>query len=165
VVIVCPKCKQNAQITDIKNKTLRCQRCGIILQARKLKIFYSSEELAEAVAFRTRLQAEISGKGSEFCLLRSFTKEYEISKPETENKAKAVKISKNMDSGSISPKKDPKAIFLKLMEAAGGKIEIEKLQQKALEKEMSPEKFNMILRTLLETGEIYSLESGIIKLL
>jgi hypothetical protein len=161
---VCPKCRQNAQITDIRKKSLRCQRCGIILQARKLKIFYSSEELAEAVAFRTRLQAEISGKESEFFLLRSFTKEYEISKPETENKSKAVKMSENMDSGNIFPKKDQKAIFLKLLEDAGGKIEIEKLQQKAFEKEVGPEKFNIILRTLLETGEIYSPESGILKL-
>jgi len=120
--------------------------------------------LAEAVAFRTRLQAEISGKESEFFLLRPFTKEYEISKPEIENKAKSVKMSENMDSGSIFPKKDPKTIFLKLLEDAGGKIEIEKLQQKALEKEVSPEKFNIILRTLLEIGEIYSPESGIIKL-
>jgi DNA replicative helicase MCM subunit Mcm2 (Cdc46/Mcm family) len=165
VVIVCPKCRQNAQITDIRKKSLRCQRCGIILQARKLKVFHSSEELDEAIAFRTRLQAEISRKESEFFLLRPFTKEYKISKPETKNKAKAVKISGNMDSGSIFPKKDPKAIFLELLEDAGGKIEIEKLQQKALEKEVSPEKFNIILRTLLEAGEIYSPESGIIKLL
>jgi hypothetical protein len=143
---------------------MRCQRCGIVLQTRKLKIFHSSEELAEAVAFRTRLQAEIFGKESEFFLLRPFTKEYEISKPEIENKAKAVKMSENMDSGSIFPKKDPKTIFLKLLEDAGGKIELEKLQQKALEKDVSPEKFNIILRTLLETGEIYSPESGIIKL-
>ncbi len=120
--------------------------------------------MAEAVAFRTRLQAEISGKESEFFLLRPFTKEYEISKPETENKSKAVKMSENMDSGNRFPKKDQKAIFLKLLEDAGGKIEIEKLQQKAFEKEVSPEKFNIILRTLLETGEIYSPESGILKL-
>ena len=74
-------------------------------------------------------------------------------------------MSENIDSGDIFPKKDQKAIFLKLLEDAGGKIEIEKLQQKALEKEVSPEKFNIILRTLLEAGEIYSPESGIIKLL
>ena len=120
--------------------------------------------MAEAVAFRTRLQAEISGKESEFFLLRPFTKEYEISKPETENKSKAVKMSENIDSGDIFSKKDQKAIFLKLLEDAGGKIEIEKLQQKAFEKEVGPEKFNIILRTLLETGEIYSPESGILKL-
>jgi hypothetical protein len=164
VVVVCPKCRQNVQITDIRKKSMRCQRCGIILQARKLKIFYSSEKLDEAVVFRTRLQAEISGKESEFFLLRPFTKEYEIQKSEIEKKSKAVEMSENMDSRNIFSKKDQKAIFLKLLEDAGGKIEIEKLQQKAFEKEISTEKFNLILRTLLETGEIYSPEFGILKL-
>jgi hypothetical protein len=143
---------------------MRCQCCGIILQTRKLKIFHSSEDLAEAVAFRIRLQSEISGKEGEFFFRRPFTKEYKISKPETENKAKAFKMSENMNSGNIFLKKDQKAIFLKILKDAGGKIEIEKLQQKAFEKEVSLEKFNIILRTLLEAGEIYSPESGILKL-
>ena len=164
VVIVCPKCRQNAQIADIRKKSLRCHRCGIILQARKLKIFHASEGLSEAVAFRTRLQAEISTKESEFFLLRPFSKEYKISKLETENKAKSDKISESMNSENTFPKKDQKTIFLKLLEDAGGKMEIEKLQQKALEKEVSPEKFYIILRKLLETGEIYSPESGMLNL-
>jgi len=45
--------------------TLRCQRCGTVLEARRLRILYSSEQLDDAVTFRTRLQAEISGTGSE----------------------------------------------------------------------------------------------------
>ncbi len=43
-------------------------------------------------------------------------------------------------------------------------MKIEELQQKALEKGLSPEKFDIILKTLLETGEIYFPESGTVKL-
>jgi ribosomal protein S27E len=64
-VIVCPKCREHVQIIGTGKKTLKCQKCGSLLQAKKLRVFYSSEELEDAVAFRTRLQAEISGKGKE----------------------------------------------------------------------------------------------------
>ena len=43
-------------------------------------------------------------------------------------------------------------------------MEIKELQQKALEKGISPEKFDLILKKLLETGELYSPEPGMIKL-
>jgi DNA replicative helicase MCM subunit Mcm2 (Cdc46/Mcm family) len=120
--------------------------------------------LADAVAFRTHLQAEISGKGSGTFSLGPSANEHEISKSETENKAKTFKLPENRDSAKISPKKDRKSIFLELLEDAGGKMGIEELQQKALEKGISPEMFDVTLKTLLETGEIYSPESGMIKL-
>ena len=43
-------------------------------------------------------------------------------------------------------------------------MQIEEFQQKALEKGISPEKFNSILKKVLETGELYSPKPGIIKL-
>jgi DNA replicative helicase MCM subunit Mcm2 (Cdc46/Mcm family) len=121
--------------------------------------------LADAVAFRTHLQAEISGKGSGTFSLGPSANEHEISKSETENKAKTFKLPENRDSAKIFSKKDRKSIFLELLEDAGGKMGIEELQQKAMEKGISPEKFDVTLKTLLETGEIYSPESGMIKLL
>jgi transcription initiation factor TFIIIB Brf1 subunit/transcription initiation factor TFIIB len=163
-VIVCPKCRQHAQITETGKKTMSCQQCGAILETRRLRIFHSSEELADAVAFRTRLQAEISGKGSGTFSLRPSANEDEISKSETENKAKGFELSGDRDSGDIPRKKSQKSIFLELLEAAGGKMGIKELQQKAMEKGMSPEKFDITVKTLLETGEIYSPESGMIRL-
>ena len=161
---MCPKCRQHAQITETGKKTLRCQHCGSVLEARRLRILYSSEELADAVAFRTRLQAEISGKGSETFSLKPFAKENEFPKSGNKDTEKSFRLPKSRTSENLSPKKDQKSIFLDLLEAAGGKMKIEELQQKALEKGISPEKFDIILKKLLETGEIYSPEPGIIKL-
>ncbi len=142
-MIVCPKCRQHAQIIETGKSTLRCQRCGTTLQARRLRILYSSEELDNAVVFRTSLQAEISGN---------------------EDTDKAFQLSRNKVSENRSPKKDQKSIFLGLLEAAGGTMGIEEFQQKALEIGISQEKFDLILKILLETGELYSPEPGIIKL-
>ena len=64
---------------------MRCQRCGTILQTRRLRILYSSEELDDAVDFRTRLQAEISGKGSEAFSLKTSAEGYELSKSQNED--------------------------------------------------------------------------------
>jgi ribosomal protein S27E len=164
LVVVCPKCRQHAQIIETGKNTLRCQHCGSILQARRLRIFYSSEELAEAVSFRTLLQAKISGKGSETFSLEPPTKKYELSKSGNEDVEKTLELSRNRLSENRSPKNDQKSIFRDLLEAAGGKMEIKELQQKALEKGMIPEKFDLILKKLLETGELYSPEPGMIKM-
>lgn len=163
-IIVCPNCRQHAQITEMGKKTLSCQHCGALLQARKLRVLHSSEELADAVAFRTRLQAEISGKGNETFSLKFSAKEYEISKPKNEGIGKILKLPENRISENRSPKKDQKSILLELLEAAGGKIGVEELRQKSVEKGMNSEKFGIILNKLLETGELYSPEPGMIKL-
>ena len=129
-----------------------------------MRILYSSEELADAVAFRTRLQAEISGKESETFSQKPFTKENEFPKSGNIDTEKSFRLPKSKTSENRFPKKDQKSIFLDLLEASGGKIKIEELQQKALEKGLSPEKFDIILKTLLETGEIYFPGSGTVKL-
>jgi hypothetical protein len=99
------------------------------------------------VDFRTRLQAEISGKGCE-----TFSPEDTLAPL------------RSIVPENLPAKKDRMSIFLDLLESAGGKMEIEEFQQKALEKGISPEKFDLMLKKLLETGELYSPEPGIIKL-
>jgi hypothetical protein len=168
-VIVCPKCRQQAQIIENGKNTMRCQRCSTILEARRMRILYSSEELADAVAFRTRLQAEISGKGSEtFSLktssLKTSAERYELSKSGNEDEENIPEPTRERVSENLPPKKDRKSIFLELLEAAGGEMKIEEFQQQALEKGISPEKFDLILIKLLDTGELYSPEPGIIRL-
>ena len=142
-MIVCPKCRQHAQIIETGKNTLKCQRCGTIHEARRLRIYYSSDELSDAVAFRTRLQAEISGN------------------KDTEN---IPELTGEIISENLPSKKNQKLIFLDLLEAAGGELEIEEFQQKALEKGISSEKFDFILKNFMELGELYSPEPGIIKL-
>lgn len=114
--------------------------------------------------FRTRLQAEISGKGSETFSLTSPPKESQSETPKTESPAKEFKLPEKSPSSPRPPKKDPKLAILEILKTADGKIEKEELQQKALEKGITQEKFEKILKTLLETGELYSPQSGIIKI-
>jgi hypothetical protein len=162
---VCPKCRQHAQIAETGKKTLKCQHCGALLQTRKLRVFHSSEELEDAVIFRARLQAEISGKGAETFSLTTPSKASERPEPETETQVKVFKLPEKNPSSSLPPKIDPKSTLLEILKAAGGKIEKEELRQKALEKGISQEKFETILKTLLATGELYSPQPGIIKII
>jgi DNA replicative helicase MCM subunit Mcm2 (Cdc46/Mcm family) len=162
-VIVCPKCREHVQITETGKKTLKCQKCGALLQAKKLRVMYSSEKLADAVTFRTRLQAEISGKGYETFSIESPQENPETDDPE--GKEKTIKLPEKKTSEPSSSKKDQRLILLEILKDAGGKIKIEDLQQKALEKGISEEKLNKILKKCLETGEIYSPQPEIIKLI
>ncbi len=161
---MCPKCRQHAQITETGKKTLKCQRCGALLQTRKLKVFHSSEDLEDAVLFRTRLQAEISGKGNEPFSLTSPPKKSEPPAPKTENPVKIYNLPEKSPSNNLSPKENPKSTLLEILKNTGGKIEKEELRQKVLEKGITQEKFETILKNLLETGELYSPQPGIIKI-
>ncbi len=131
---MCPKCRQHAQITETGKKTLKCQHCCALLQTRKLKVFHFSEDLEDAVLFRTRLQAEISGKVNENFSLISPPKESEPSIFEAETPVKKLKLPEKSLSNLTPVKKDPKSTILELLNTTGGKIEKEGLRQKALEK-------------------------------
>lgn len=166
VVIVCPRCRQHAQITETGKKTLRCQHCGALLQARKLRIFGSFEELPEAVNFRTRLQAELSGKGKETFSLNIYPEEAEsLSAGDKTVKKTAQFPVSGVSSGGISAKKDQKSIMNEILKASDGKMRIEEFREKALEKGISEEKFETTLKKLLETGDLYSPEPGFVKLI
>lgn len=164
-VIVCPKCRQHAQITETGKKTLKCQNCGALLQTRKLRVFHFSEDLEDAVLFRTHLQAEISGKGNENFSLNFPSAESEHSVPKTETPVKEIILSEKEPSNFLPAKKDPKLTLLEILKTAGGKMEKEELRQKALEKGITQEKFEIILKNLLEAGELYSPQPGIIKII
>ncbi|MFI5383142.1 MAG: DUF5817 domain-containing protein [Methanosarcina thermophila] len=161
--MVCPKCRQHVQITETGKKTLRCQHCGALLETRKLRVFHSSEELEDAVLFRTRLQAEISGKGYEAFSLPS-SKASEHRDLETKTSIKVFKLPEKPPSSGLPPKKDPKLTLLEILKTAGGKIKKDELRQKALEKGISQERFESILKALLEAGDLYSPQPGIIKI-
>jgi DNA replicative helicase MCM subunit Mcm2 (Cdc46/Mcm family) len=166
VVIVCPKCRQHAQITETGKKTLRCQHCGALLQARKLRVFGSFEELPEAVDLRTHLQAELSGKGTETFSLKNFPKKAETSTSRDKNIQKTAQLPvSRAPSGNINGKKDQKLILFEILKASDGKLKVEEFHKKALERGISEEKFETTLKKLLETGEIYSPEPGVVKLI
>ncbi|MEA3282327.1 MAG: hypothetical protein U9Q68_07165 [Euryarchaeota archaeon] len=54
-VIVCPKCKSHVQIIEDGIKSTVCQRCGGRLDIKKLKIWHTTADLADAVSVRTAL--------------------------------------------------------------------------------------------------------------
>lgn len=164
VVVVCLKCRQHVQITETGKKTLRCQHCGALLKARKLRIFGSFEELSEAVEFRTRLQAELSGKGKGTFFLESSPEEAENPDPGDQSGKKTVHSGTRNSSGKTTARKDPKSILTEILTASDGKIGIEEFREKAVEKGISQEKFDTILEKLLEIGELYFPEPGIVKL-
>lgn len=161
---MCPKCRQHAQITETGKKTLKCQHCGALLQTRKLRVFHSSEDLEDAVLFRTRLQAEISGKGYETFSLTSPSRESDRPDSEPKTLEKVLNRPEKNPSRNLPTKKDSKSTLLEILKIAGGKIERKEFQQKALEKGITQDKFEAILKTLLETGELYSPQPGIIKI-
>lgn len=161
---MCPKCRQHAQITETGKQTLKCQRCGAFLKTRKLRVLYSSEKLEDAVLFRTHLQTQISEKGNETFSLTSPSKESEHLYPETESLVSKFKLPQKSSSKILSSKKDPKSILLEILKSTGGKIEQNELKQKALEKGVTQDKFEITLRTLLEIGELYAPKPGIIKI-
>lgn len=166
VVIVCPKCREHAQITETGKKTVRCQHCGTLLQARKLRVLGSFEELSEAVDFRTLLQAELSGKGKETFSKKTFSEEIGSSDSKDKPVQKIAKFQVyETSSASISSKKDQKSIMDEILKASDGKMKIEEFRKKALDKGINEEKFEVTLKKLLETGEIYSPEPGFVKLI
>lgn len=114
--------------------------------------------------FRTRLQAEISGKGKEIFSLPSPSTDSEYRDSGTEHPVKSFKLPGKSPSRSLPTRKDPKSTLLEILKTVDGKIEKEELRQKALEKGIPQEKFETILKTLLETGELYSPQPGIIKI-
>lgn len=114
--------------------------------------------------FRTRLQAEISGKVNENFSLISPPKESEPSIFEAETPVKKLKLPEKSLSNLSPVKKDPKSTLLEILNTTGGKIEKEGLRQKALEKGITQEKFETVLKNLLEAGELYSPQPGIIKI-
>lgn len=62
-VITCPKCRRSAQLIEDKGaKTTKCQLCGTTLQIRKLRVFHTGENIEEARAVRTKIQAQLLGK-------------------------------------------------------------------------------------------------------
>ena len=104
-VVICTRCRGHAQIIETgSSKTTRCQRCNATLMTRKLRVFFSSEDLEEAISVRTQIQAKIADDNPE--KLRPETRKTDLSVPiniiNTVNDETKIKIlNNNLDSGSF----------------------------------------------------------------
>jgi hypothetical protein len=162
-VIACPKCREHAQIIEYDTaRTTKCQNCNAVLKIRKLRIFYTSDSLDEAIAARTHLQAQIHDETPESVnisagnvhVFSTGTGE-QISIPNT---GLADKRKRNRQ------KRDARKIILDLLQSSGGGMSVEMLKEQAIEQDVDVEKLEKVLENLLQTGEIYSPEVGYIRI-
>ncbi|MEL4305995.1 DUF5817 domain-containing protein [Methanococcoides sp. LMO-2] len=175
-VIVCPKCRKSAQLIEQKGaKTTRCQRCGATLQTRKLRVFHTTDNLEEAIAVRTRLQAEVLGKGYETIEGSTSSKGASFSTftsspgPEygSENAEKEIVLNFQSPSPKVTPKpkkKDPVKIILSILEKKQGAVQVTALQELALRQDIDEETFETTMEKLLRKGDIYSPKKGYVRI-
>ncbi|WP_406660159.1 hypothetical protein V7O66_09915 [Methanolobus sp. ZRKC3] len=153
-VIVCPKCREQAQIIEIDSaKSTQCQRCSAKLASRKLRLFYSSDELAEAVSVRTQIQAKLHDSrtdiedvlnGSGFKNALNNREETELSMKDFVDRREQVK-----------PKRNPSQLVLELLRINGGSIKVEELRESLAEHGVDGQRFESTLEKLLHSGSVY----------
>jgi len=158
-VIVCTKCRMHAQIIAVgTSKTVQCQRCGARLELRKLQLISTSEDRDEVVKARTLMQAKIQTNGSVHTV-HAAGPNCQISQ-------------KNIINGDVHPyvpedsrnvrSRDPVKIIL---ENISGKAEmsIDELEEKCSVHGIERILIEKVIARLLETGDLYSPESGKVK--
>ena len=144
VVVVCPKCRIQSQIVeDTGQKTIRCQNCGANLLFRKLRQFHNSTDIQEAIVARTKLQASISGEGTNKISPVIEVEESKI-KGKTEDK--------------LLPKKPVELILSSIPPEET--ISYADLKHHAGSMGVEEEKMGEILHKLLESGHIYEPKNG-----
>ena len=144
-VIACPKCRIHAQIIEYGTATTKCQNCGSALKMKKLRVFYTSDILENAISARTQLQAQMHDQSVE---LKNI--------PEMDFVDDRPSI--------IKPKKNAQKIILDLLRSTDGAVKIETLEIQALDNDIDADKFEKILDGLLRAGEIYSPAVGYVRL-
>ncbi|MFP4655145.1 MAG: DUF5817 domain-containing protein [Methanohalobium sp.] len=148
-VIICTKCRRHVQIIENNKKTTTCQNCGSVLNLDDLRFFYQCDNLEDAVTARTKLQSHILGQDNRLDSVRymAFTNavnsgSYTSSKPD-----------KSKKSGF---KKDDRKIIINLLESNSGEMDREELKNRASENGVNSNKFEKIVESMFETGELYS---------
>ncbi len=165
-VIICTRCRQHAQIIQVGcSKTTRCQRCNANLVTRKLRVFFSSEELEEAISVRTQIQAQVTEGKNNFILNSKGNKEspeegYHVFGDDIDERS-ACLIS------DIKPeiKKRPDELITGILLENNKKMNIGELKKKAISHDIREEQFNDILEKMLAAGDIYCPSKDIIKLI
>jgi len=166
-VIVCPKCREHVQIIETSGpKKTKCQKCGSNLEVRKLRIFFQSGDLEEAISARTVIQARLHGpeKDVEAVFSDSFQNvetsptanfgEFGVSLKDFRDKRKPRK-----------PKKNKLQVILDILRLNGGRMGIDSLEESAREHGIAEDDFEKIIQKLISSGEIYEPSTGILSLI
>ncbi|WP_094227081.1 DUF5817 domain-containing protein [Methanolobus psychrotolerans] len=162
VVIVCTKCRKNAQIIEIGNsKTTRCQKCNANLIVRKLRVFFSSEKLEEAISIRTQIQATIAENGT-FTLKtdgeNSSETEYQVFGDKMDAKTACF-----VDTRKEQKKKKTDELIIGILQSNNKQMHYAELKNSAIALDIDEKRFDEILKKMLRAGEIYSPSKDIIR--
>ncbi|MDW7733009.1 MAG: hypothetical protein SCH66_11350 [Methanolobus sp.] len=166
-VIVCPKCREHAQIIELAGaKKTRCQKCGSNLEVRKLRLFLTSDDLEEVVSARTLLQARLHGQEHELETVFSEMSGSDKTALTLEIGELDVKIMDFADKRKLPERKINKnRIILDLLRSNGGRMDIISLKDLAEEHGVDGQKFEHILEKLIRAGEVYEPSTGTICLI
>lgn len=162
-VIICTKCRKNAQIIELESsKTTRCQRCSATLMVRKLRIFFSSEDLNEAISFRTQVQANII-KNEAYTMQANneggSKTEYQIFGEETDEKAACF-----IDKQKSQKKKKADGLILEALQSNNKQMLYGDLKKVVIARDIDEDRFDDAIKKMMQAGEIYSPSKDVIRL-
>ncbi|MDG6243081.1 MAG: hypothetical protein QCH31_01625 [Methanolobus sp.] len=153
-VIICTRCRKQAQIIDIGiSKTIRCQRCNASLVTRKLRRFFSSEKLEDAISARTQIQARISESGA--YPLQTEGIEVPGTGYQTFGDELNDKTGYLIGNRGIVKKKTTYELVISILRSSGNRMPYEELRKEALYMDIDREELDDTLARLLHAGEIY----------
>ena len=160
-IIICTKCREQAQIIELgSSKTTRCQRCNATLMTRKLRIFFSSDDLNETISVRTQVQAQIADTGKYTPRAEeNGASQHQVFGAEIDEKAACM-----IDNRKVQKKKKADELILGILISNEGKMSTEELKKAALSQDVDDKRFEDVLKKLLQAGEIYSPSKGSIKI-
>ncbi|MDY0385805.1 MAG: hypothetical protein RBT65_01470 [Methanolobus sp.] len=163
-VIICTKCRKNAQIIELESsKTTRCQRCNATLMVRKLRIFFSSEDLNEAISFRTQVQASITESGTYSIQPENesgFKNEYQTFGEEIDEKAACF-----IDKRKYQKNKKADDIILEVLQSNKKQMLYADLKKMVVASDVDEDRFDDLIKKMMQAGEIYSPSKDLIRLI
>lgn len=164
-VFVCPKCQNHAQLWQPGSKTVACQKCRSRVQTNTLRIYGPFEKHEDAVEKRSQIQAELSQKSGTFA-----SQKLSVSSPESPSISSLAGLSAQL---SVPPEKEvqlnpPKAkkphqIILDVLKENGTMI-VADCEYYCAERGVDSETFQKMLQKLIEAGDIYRPDKGLIAL-
>ena len=149
-VFVCPKCRRQAQLFQPGSKTVGCQNCNARIQISKLRVYGPFETHDEAVGCRSKLQAELVNTQSDFS-----------------NQTATATFSAAVSGKEIQmlpPKiKKPHQIIHDVL-AEHGKMIAADCEFYCSEKGVDTETFQKMIQKMIDAGEIYRPDKGLLSL-
>ena len=162
-VVICTKCRKNAQIIELESsKTTRCQRCSATLMVRKLRIFFSSEDLNEAISFRTQVQASITESGTYSIQAENESAsktEHQIFGEDIDEKAACF-----IDKRKYQKKKKADDLILEVLQSNNKQMLYADLKKIAIASDVDEDRFDDLIKKMMQAGEIYSPSKDLIRL-